>query len=376
MNQGTKLLHARMDRLATLARKLLPTMFDASSGLFAHKAVCVADGRRALGANALYSAMSAIGIHNDDAGSTVPVGLDVTANTLAGSCRGMSSSTGLVAATTWALAVAEDNRTRPALGALERGFNPIRSSSMDLGLVLSGLAAVIDAFPGLRAQAARVAALATQELVQRFSDVAQLFRGSSWALRPRRLLQWNLTSFASQVYPIHGLAQYARASARPPPQQIQRAAERLIATQGQLGQWWWIYSMRTGAVLEGYPVYSVHQDAMAFMALASLENLGLGSYRDELVRGLSWIFGKNELRTPLVDFDRGFISRCIQRRGADADGILGMSGEQWKRVVRSSWGLQHPVATTHEPDELEILEETRPYHLGWLLYARSLIRDW
>jgi hypothetical protein len=282
----------------------------------------------------------------------------------------------LVAATTWALAVAEDNRTRPALGALERGFNPIRSSSMDLGLVLSGLAAVIDAFPGLRAQAARVAALATQELVQRFSDVAQLFRGSSWALRPRRLLQWNLTSFASQVYPIHGLAQYARASARPPPQQIQRAAERLIATQGQLGQWWWIYSMRTGAVLEGYPVYSVHQDAMAFMALASLENLGLGSYRDELVRGLSWIFGKNELRTPLVDFDRGFISRCIQRRGADADGILGMSGEQWKRVVRSSWGLQHPVATTHEPDELEILEETRPYHLGWLLYARSLIRDW
>jgi hypothetical protein len=369
-------LRTRMDQLAMLGRRLLPSMFDANSGLFVHKVAWAADGLHASGTNAWYSAISAIGIHSDDSAEMAPLQLDVTTDALVDACLRKHSSIGLIGATTWALATAKDRRTGSTLEALDQRFNPIASSSMELGVTLAGLAAVIDAFPRLAPQAGRISTRAKDELLHRFSDAAELFHGSSWALRPRRLLQRNFTSFASQVYPILGLAQYARASETSPPEQIRRAAERLIAMQGELGQWWWIYSVRTGAVIEGYPVYSVHQDAMAFMALASLENLGLGSYRGALARGLAWVFGDNELGTSLVDFNRPLISRCIQRRGADADGPFGMSPQQSRRVVLSSWRVRKPLGVSHRQDQLEILEEDRPYHLGWVLYARSLVKNW
>jgi hypothetical protein len=185
-----------------------------------------------------------------------------------------------------------------------------------------------------------------------------------------------MTSFASQVYPIHGLAEYARVTETSPPQEILSAADRLVELQGPLGQWWWIYCPRTGRVVEGYPVYAVHQHAMAFMALAPLVNLGLRHYQEELGRGLQWLFGSNELGTPLVDFDAAFVSRCIQRRGGDAEGSLGMSHAQWWRAVLSSWRLRPRGRTEPDQDELEILDEYRPYELGWLLYARSLAAGW
>jgi hypothetical protein len=185
-----------------------------------------------------------------------------------------------------------------------------------------------------------------------------------------------MTSFATQVYPIHGLAEYARVTGTSPPREILRAADRVVELQGPLGQWWWIYRPSTGGVLEGYPVYSVHQHAMAFMALAPLVNLSLRDYREVLGRGLQWIFGPNELDAPLVDFEDAFVSRCIQRRGGHAEGVLGMSRSQWWRTVLSSWSRESPARPKPGPAELEVLEEYRPYELGWLLYARSLVAHW
>lgn len=367
-----------MDELARLSRLLLLSMADEPSALFPQKALLTSSGIRRVGTNPLYSAISAIGLQLDvpSDGSTAGVPVDRTLDALCSLTFGKPSSPGLLGATIWALAVARDHRTSPLLEILERRFVARTSSSVDIGLVLAGLAAAFEAFPRLRDTIARSAAAPIDELLHRFSDRAQLFGGSSWALRPRRLLHWNMTSFASQVYSIHGLVQYARATETAPPQQILRAADRLIETQGPLGQWWWIYSLRTGAVVERYPVYSVHQDAMAFMALAPLQNLGLGSYDDELARGLVWVFGANELRAPLVDFDRTFISRSIQRHGGDADGIWGMSPSQRRAAMLGSWGIRTSNSRATKASELEILEEARPYHLGWVLYARSLISNW
>ena len=187
-------------------------------------------------------------------------------------------------------------------------------------------------------------------------------------------MQRNMTSFASQVYPLHGLAEFARVTGGELAAQALRSAERLVEAQGPLGQWWWIYSARNGKVLDGYPVYSVHQHAMAIMGLAPLERLGGPSYRRALASGLQWLFGPNELSTPLVDFDRGFIARCVQRRGADPDGPLGMSRSQWLRVLLSSRVSRSAYGETHH-DGLELLAECRPYELGWLLYARSLMNE-
>jgi hypothetical protein len=367
-------MRTEIDRLATLARVLLPSMHDERTGLYLQKVLWTKDGPHALGSNRLYSAISAIGISRDNDDGD-PIRLPVTAldSLHALAVRG-PSTTGELAATVWALAETGDNRTEELLGLLMSRLKPSASTTMELGLVLAALAAAIDASASVDAVAPSATA-ASNELLKRFSNSTHLFRGSAWALRPKRKLQWRMTSFASQVYPILGLTEFGRATGTSPPLEAVNAADRLVDLQGPLGQWWWIYSPKAGAVVEGYPVYSVHQHAMALMALAPLENLGLRSYRSELARGVQWLFGDNELNTSLVNFEQGLIARCIQRRGADADGPLGMSRSQWCEVVLSSWGLGF-----HRPDpvdeHLEVLWESRPYELGWLLYARSLISDW
>lgn len=366
-------MRTQMDELATLARELLPSMHDAHSGLYAQKLEWTNDGGRRLGSNRLYSGMTAIGLGRDNAvrNDRAPVeGLDA----LHARAIAEPSTTGELATTVWALAESADERLEEVLRLLESQLRPVAATSMELGLVLSALAATIDTTAST-SLVARPATVAAKELISRFSRSARLFRGSAWAPRPKRNLQWRMTSFASQVYPLLGLAELSRSTATDPPAEILDAADRLVDRQGSQGQWWWTYSMKSGVVLEGYPVYSVHQHAMALMALAPLDNLGVRRYRSELALGVEWLFGSNELETSLVDFERRRIARCIQRSGADADGPLGMSGSQWRSVVLRSWGLRRRRGET-AGDDFEVLWECRPYELGWLLYARSLIAGW
>lgn len=367
------ILRTQLDQLADLARALLPRLVDEASGLYAQKAVWRSNRVEPLGSSPLYSAISAIGIEHDGEAPELRATLAKTLDTLDELALRGSSRTALLATTIWALALRRDERAPVLLHRLDGSFSAPPSSSMELGLVLAAVAAVVDAFPQERG-GLRLATTAREALLARFEDSAQLFSGTSTAFRPRHRLQQNLTSFASQVYPLHGLAELARVTGGELPPEALRSAARLVEAQGPLGQWWWIYSARNGEVLDGYPVYSVHQHAMAFMGLAPLERLGGPTYRSELAKGLSWLFGDNELRLPLVDRDRRFIARCIQRRGADADGPSGMSRSQWRRVLLASWRLRSPPGVRHDGN-LELLEECRPYELGWLLYARSLLAD-
>jgi hypothetical protein len=53
-----------------------------------------------------------------------------------------------------------------------------------------------------------------------------------------------------------------------------------------------------------------------------------------------------------------------------------MSRPQYIRAIGSSFGVAlggHPTEVA--PADLELLQESRPYHLGWLLYARQLMRS-
>jgi hypothetical protein len=330
-----------------------------------------------LGTNHLYSAMSVIGIAKDRSDTKSKVRLEPTLDKLYElSLRESSHSIGGLAATTWALASAHDPRADALGRVMADRLIASTISSMELGLVLSALAAVIDASPAARQQSLTLADLVERELLGRFSDPAQLFLGHPRTLRAAHPFRMRITSFASQVYPTHGLAELARVRETDPAQQILRAADHLVEMQGELGQWWWVYSPRSGRVLESYPVYSVHQHGMAFMALAPLQNLGVRSYSSHLERGVQWVVGQNEVNIPLVDFDQTFMSRCLQRRGSDADGLLGMSASQRVGLRLSSWGMRRPQDGASHPDALELLHECRSYELGWLLYARSLVVDW
>jgi hypothetical protein len=200
-------------------------------------------------------------------------------------------------------------------------------------------------------------------------------RPTSRSLAPRRsLLEGRFASFASQVYPLHGLAALHRLTGKPLPSEALAVARRLVDCQGPQGQWWWLYSTQASRIVEGYPVYSVHQDGMAFLGLVEIERLGGGSFMAALELGLDWLGGANELGTSLVDGDPPLINRCIQRSGSDADGSYGLSSANYRGAVARSLvpaiGRDRVAAG---PEGFEVLRECRSYHLGWLLYAHALI---
>ena len=142
-------------------------------------------------------------------------------------------------------------------------------------------------------------------------------------------------------------------------------SENLCRLQGSLGQWWWLYDARDGGVVDGYPVFSVHQDGMALMALLwAGDVLGVG-FDDAINRSLNWLTPANERHTPMVTEKPGLILRDIHRYGIG-------------RVGRMFEGTLHCLGRTmawnggKEAAAFRVNAECRPYHLGWVLYAAGL----
>ena len=369
-------VETRMRELAGVALRALPLMYDEGCSLFSQKAMPRGDGLVNRGTNPYYSAASMVGILSQSLASpddVVPVGRALDA--LHAACE-QGRGGPLLATTLWAGALAGDERAAGLVDRLERTFSVEGAESAALGQVIKGLVVAADAFPQVRDPALALAGRCAAELLGRHSAQACLFRAMPHRVSGlRSLMGARITSFASQVYPLLGLsALYAHRGEAPPPA-LRATADFLARSQGPLGQWWWLYAPSTAAILEGYPVYSVHQDGMAFMGLVPVEELGEGSYREALSLGVEWL-QRNELSTPLVDDQPPFICRNIQRAGSDADAAFGISRANFYRVVARSLAPR-PSRNRNEadPSTLEPLRECRSYHLGWLLYADSLLAD-
>jgi hypothetical protein len=347
-------------------------MVDPRSGLFSHKTLLRDGAYENRGTNGLYSAAALVGIlsqrrRQPDSVVRVSPAMDALHRT----ATPRSSSPALTGTVLWASCLAEDSRGERLATDLADGPEPRTQTSMELGLALTGLVAAFRAYRAVRDLARKRAEACARELLARFCPRADLFGGNPATRSPGSVAHSRLTSFASQVYPLHGLAAYVRQIEGRCPDALPRVARKLVAEQGPLGQWWWFYSLRSGDVIEGYPVYSVHQDAMAFMALAPLRALGLDGYDAALERGIEWMFGANELETSLVRSHPPFICRCVQRTGSDPDALGGISRANRARMILRSLGLG---AQWSAQGRLEVLEECRSYHLGWLLYADALMR--
>jgi hypothetical protein len=170
--------------------------------------------------------------------------------------------------------------------------------------------------------------------------------------------------FADQVYPIQALA---RLYALRPNAEALAAAEdcaaRIVELQGEAGQWWWHYDTRDGSVVEGYPVYSVHQHAMGPMALLELWEVGGTAHWKAIVRSLSWLDRRPELNVPLVSEQDHLIWRKIARREPNK-AVRALAAAA--TALRP--GLRVPGIEALFPP-VRVDYECRPYELGWLLYA-------
>lgn len=174
----------------------------------------------------------------------------------------------------------------------------------------------------------------------------------------------HVSCFADQVYPIQALAKCHQAiSDNEALDAATCCAKRICELQGDAGQWWWHYDARTGNVIEGYPVYSVHQDSMAPMALLDLQEAGGPCFDDAITRSLQWLNNAPEIDHSLIDEENCVIWRKVARA----------EPKKATRIIRAATTRAHPNFKMQWLDRVfrptAIDYECRPYHLGWILYT-------
>jgi len=171
------------------------------------------------------------------------------------------------------------------------------------------------------------------------------------------LFRSHIASFADQIYPIYALSRFSEVfGIETALDSALSCANRICELQGPLGQWWWHYDAVGGRVVGPYPVYSVHQDAMAPMALFAINSASGKDFNEPVFRGLNWITGQNELSIDLRERGLNVIWRNIHQSTVE-------------RYFEESRMLIFPNRKTFSSQRLNVLFECHPYHLGWILFA-------
>ena len=233
-----------------------------------------------------------------------------------------------------------------------------RGSTMELAWFLTGLSYWAQARPD---ELARIHSLTfrTYKMLTKNQGVHGFFGHMASSASVAGVLRGRTGTFADQVYPIYALTQFAATyQYEPAAGRALKCAGALCDAQGPSGQWWWHYDAGSGRVIEGYPVYSVHQHAMGPMALFALDDLLHRDFTPWIYKGLDWINFNNELGMNMEDASSGVIWRCIFKTKRP----LG-------RYLKAALGHYGESVQTARPGSLSIAFECRPYELGWLLYA-------
>jgi hypothetical protein len=356
-------------------------------------------GLRLEGINARYTAIAALGLAQLPDATQKQVLAGDQARDILATAAGLALAgrdPGAVALATWAAAetrtadvpVPTEARTSAGTGtdepsllqrAVQRLLTTVRSGpsspTVDHSWTLTALVAAMhrattDQLEGAQGSPFTAAADQLAEAAQRAAGRLMAVQGPG-GLFPHHMppeslsrLRAHVGCFADQVYPIQALARYASVTGDSAAlAAANRCADRICALQGDAGQWWWHYDSRGTSVVEEFPVYSVHQHAMAPMALFELREAGGDDHATQVALGLSWIMHHPESDKPLVEDDLGVVWRKIGRR------------ERGKvvRKARSALTALRPGLRLEALDALfppgPIDLECRPYELGWLLYA-------
>ena len=349
-----------IDQLKAMSFRGLARMYDRNAGSFYFRVDRTADGIVPRGHSARYTAITLLGLASESGPArdsiTAPHSIDeVCARLLKEVSAG--DNLGDVALSIWAAgllghaeATYEAARRLAALSPLDR-VHPV----VELAWTLVALTLV----PQADKTALRDAV--AKRLMSVFNPGSALFPHIAGGAGARA----HVACFADIIYPIQALSLYSTAAGNQQALDIaSRCATHLCSTQGEAGQWWWHYDYRTGAVIEGYPVYAIHQDAMGPMGLHDLREAGGPDCLPAIVRGLEWLTSAPELSGgSLIDTDADLVWRKVARR----------EPRKAARYVQAAASRVHPSLRVPALDvvfpAVAIDFEDRPYHLGWLLHA-------
>jgi hypothetical protein len=349
-------------RLLTIGRAGLPAAVDPATGDVVQtvRRVDGAAGRvRREGTSLRYAAIAALGLSRLPPAEQREVLDGRDAAELAGTIGARAldgSDPGAVALAAWAVAEISGTADPVLLTRLGRDLvagTPI--PTVDLSWIVT--AAVAAGPPGeATASLAGARLLAGQGEHGIFPHVLPAGSQNPW----RR----HVGSFADQVYPVQALARLSRATGDTSLlAAAETTADRICQLQGPDGQWWWHYDVRTGEVVERFPVYSVHQHAMAPMVLFDLADAGGRDRTAHVLRGLRWIGTHPEVDEDLADASLGMIWRKAGRREPPK------AARRLSAVTTAIRpGLHLPLLDRALPVG-RVDHECRPYELGWLLYA-------
>jgi hypothetical protein len=342
------------------AAKGLRLMHVPEGRLFCYNITQTQFGLRRDGLSPRYTMITLLGLHKYEGSQNCNSGFDVTSMTeeLLRE-RSWATNIGDIGLFLWLCALVRPDLLYRAFQdlevskALDAYSDARKRMTMELSWFLTGLSLASVADPKYFPEIKGIAET-TYRLINANQAHSGLFghqgRGSSLTGRIRS----RIGSFADQVYPIYAFSRYGSAfNAGGPVKNALMCARTLCDLQGPLGQWYWHYDSYAGHVAGTYPVYSVHQDGMAPMALFTLGDASGVDFSEAAYAGLTWITGQNELGRDLRE-----------------SGVIWRSFYQPKCVLYTKEAARLAgLAVSDDIDHLRVLYECRPYHLGWLLYA-------
>ncbi|MFC1419614.1 hypothetical protein [Streptacidiphilus cavernicola] len=372
-------LHGLAERLLGLAEAGLPAMYLPGADTFVFTRAQGPDGTlEQRGTSIRYAAITALGARFLPPDRQRAVLGGHTAEEFAGLLVQRLpevSNLGDAALVAWAAAETGHPKLSDALdrvAALDADGRP--RYTVEAAWVLSALAAA----RGVLDVEERLGAARDRLLAARIGDSPLFPHATGPGLVP--WYRSHIGCFADQTYPLQALARahasgVANGGASDP--EALAAAEacgrRICELQGGGGQWWWHYDARRGSVVEGFPVYSVHQHAMAPTALFDLAEAGGtdadgGDFGPAIRRGLRWMTEVPELAAagaaePMVLDELGVTWRKVYR-GDPRKAVRAARGVG----TRVAPGLRlSPLDRVFRPASVD--RECRPYEFGWMLFA-------
>jgi hypothetical protein len=355
----------RIGELTDLAISGLWRMLDPASRLFCHRMVKAPNGLIREGVSMRYSAIALLGLNRlKSSGKKISIAIQPILDALLQNA-GWMDNIGDVGLMLWVLAEIAPDRlqgfyeTMNLEQALDRHPGMQGGRTMELAWFLTGLSCAAIArreeLPGMMDLAAGAYHCLEQNLGESGTFGHQSGRGTFGGI-----LRGRIGSFADQIYAIYAISRFVAAFELDAPLSVARnCAEAICGAQGGLGQWWWHYDSSSGEVVRSYPVLSVHQDAIAPLALLSLGKIVGEDFSAFIAKGIRWVEGQNELGVDLRDPSAGVIWRGID------------CTSKFHMYIHDLVGMIRTRRNGSESRHAGVLGECRPYELGWLLYASA-----